>query len=246
MRAQLRSEFAKLRSTRTILGLSAAMLGLVLLVTLLHAFSLSTTDLASRSGQVRVLVEGGELVGALFAGLLGAMSLTGEFRHGTIRPTFLVTPRRGRVIAAKTVASTLTGFVLGLMATALAAAAGTLALAARGVTVQLDSGNYVVLLVGGAAAASLWAVIGLGLGAIVRNQVAAIVGLCEWLLFIEDLLVDSLPGVSRYAPGVLGRAITGQHTGTLHTPALAALLLVLYAAAAAAAGWPAITRRDVD
>ena len=64
----------------------------------------------------------------------------------------------------------------------------------------------------------------------------------------ENLLVDSLPGVSRYAPGVLGRAITGQQTGTLHTPALAALLLVLYAAAAAAAaaGWPAITRRDVD
>lgn len=246
MRAQLRSEFLKLSSTRTILGLSAAMLGLVLLVTLLHAFSLSTTDVASRSGQVRVLVEGGELVGALFAGLLGAMSLTGEFRHGTIRPTFLVTPRRDRVIAAKMAASALTGFVLGLMATALAAAAGTLALAARGVTVQLDSGNYVVLLVGGAAAASLWAVIGLGLGAIVRNQVAAIVGLCVWLLFIENLLVDSLPGVSRYAPGVLGRAITGQQAGTLHTPALAALLLVLYAAAAAAAGWPAITRRDVD
>jgi ABC-type transport system involved in multi-copper enzyme maturation permease subunit len=246
MRAQLRSEFLKLSSTRTILGLSAAMLGLVLLVTLLHAFSLSTTDVASRSGQVRVLVEGGELVGALFASLLGAMSLTGEFRHGTIRPTFLVTPRRDRVIAAKMAASALTGFVLGLMATALAAAAGTLALAARGVTVQLDSGNYVVLLVGGAAAASLWAVIGLGLGAIVRNQVAAIVGLCVWLLFIENLLVDSLPGVSRYAPGVLGRAITGQQAGTLHTPALAALLLVLYAAAAAAAGWPAITRRDVD
>ena len=77
------------------------------MVTLLHAFSLSTTDLASRSGQVRVLVEGGELVGALFAGLLGAMSLTGEFRHGTIRPTFLVTPRRGRVIAAKTVSNAL-------------------------------------------------------------------------------------------------------------------------------------------
>jgi ABC-type transport system involved in multi-copper enzyme maturation permease subunit len=246
MRAQLRSEFLKQRSTRTVLGLVATMVGLVLLVTLLHAFSLSRTDLASRSGQLRVLVEGGEVVGALFAGLLGAMSVTGEFRHGTIRPTFLVTPRRGRVVAAKTVASTLTGFVLGLMATAVAAAAGTLALAARGVTVQLDSGNYVLLLVGGAAAAALWAVIGLGLGAIVSNQVATVVGLVVWLVFIENLLVDSLPGVSRYAPGVLGRAIIGQQTGTLHTPALAALLLILYAGAAAATGGLAITRRDVD
>jgi hypothetical protein len=181
----------------------------------------------------------------LFAGLLGAMSLTGEFRHGTIRPTLLVTPRRGRVVAAKMAASALTGFVLGLTATAVAAAAGTLALAGRGMTVQLDAGNYVVLLVGGAAAAALWSVIGLGLGAIVGNQVATVVGLVVWLLFIENLLVDSLPGVSRYTPGVLGRAITGQQTGTLHAPALAALLLVLYAAAATAAGWLAIFGRDV-
>ena len=246
MRAQLRSEFLKLSSTRTIFGLLAAMVGLVLLVTLLHAFSLSIADVTTGSGQVRVLVEGGEVVGALFAGLLGAMSLTGEFRHGTITPTFLVTPRRDRVVAAKTVAGALTGFVLGLMATAIAAGAGTLALAARGVTVRLDTGDYGLLLLGGSAAAALWAVIGLGLGAIVRSQVAAIVGLFVWLLFIENVLVDSVPGVSRYAPGVLGRAITGQQTGTLHTPALAALLLVLYAAAAAAAGWPAITRRDVD
>jgi ABC-type transport system involved in multi-copper enzyme maturation permease subunit len=245
MRAQLRAEFLKQRSTRTILGLSAAMLGLVLLVALLHALSLSTSDLAKRSGQLRVLVEGGEVVGALFAGLLGAMSFTGEFRHGTIRPTFLVTPRRDRVVAAKASASALTGFVFGLMATAVAAAAGTVALAARGVTIQLDAGDYALLLVGGGAAAAMWAVIGLGLGAIVRNQVATVVGLFVWLLFIENLLVDSVPGVSRYAPGVLGQAITGQQTGALHTPALAALLLTLYAAAAAAAGWLATTRRDV-
>jgi hypothetical protein len=88
-------------------------------------------------------------------------------------------------------------------------------------------------------------VIGLGLGAIVRNQVAAVVGISVWLLFVENLLVDNVPSVSRFAPGVLGRAITGQQTGTLRTPALGALLLTLYAVAAAAAGWLATTRRDV-
>ena len=45
-------------------------------------------------------------------------------------------------------------------------------------------------------------------------------------------------------PGALGEAITDQRTGTLHTPALGALLLALYAAAVVAGGWVAATRRD--
>jgi ABC-type transport system involved in multi-copper enzyme maturation permease subunit len=244
MRAQLRAELLKQRSTRTIIGLLAAMVGLVLLVVLLHAFGLSTTNLASRSGQLRVLVEGGELVGAMFAGLLGAMSITSEIRHGTIRPTLLVTPQRGRVLAAKTVVATITGFALGLIATAIAAGAGTIALAARGATIRLDGWDYALLLAGGAAAAAMWAVIGLGIGSIVRNQVAAVVGIFVWLLFIENVLVDSVPSVSRFAPGALGQAITGQQTGTLHTPAVGALLLALYATAAAVAGWLATTRHE--
>jgi hypothetical protein len=185
------------------------------------------------------------MVGALFAGLLGALSITSEVRHGTIRPTFLATPQRGLVVAAKAIVAAVTGCLLGLIATGTAAVAGTVALATRGVTVRLDTGDYALLVVGGTAAAALWAVLGLGVGAILRNQVAAVVGISVWLLFVENLLLDNVPSVSRFAPGVLGRAITGQQTGTLHTPALGALLLALYAGAAAAAGWLATARRDV-
>jgi hypothetical protein len=215
------------------------------LAELLHAFGISTSDLAKRSDQLRVLVEGGVMVGSLFAGLLGALSITSEVRHGTIRPTFLVTPQRGRVVAAKVAVASVTGCVLGLIATGVAALAGTMALTSRGVTVQLDTGDYTLLVVGGATAAALWAAIGLGLGAIVRNQVAAVVGISVWLLFVENLLVDNVPSISRFVPGVLGRAITGQQTGTLHTPALGALLLAIYAVVATAAGWLTTTRRDV-
>jgi ABC-type transport system involved in multi-copper enzyme maturation permease subunit len=244
MMAELRAEFLKLRTTKTVLGLLGAMVGLVLLAVLLHTLGLPARNLAGRSNQLRVLVEGGESLGVVFAGLLGAMSITGEVRHGTIRPTFLATPQRGRVVAAKAVTSMVSGLLFGVIATGLASAVGTAILSGRGVTIQLQRGDYALLLAGGGAAAALWAVIGLGLGAVVRNQVAAIGGLFVWVQIVENLLVDSVPSVSRFMPGALGQAITGQRTGTLHSPALGALFLVLYAGAAVATGSLATTRRD--
>jgi hypothetical protein len=75
----------------------------------------------------------GTSLGALFAAPLGAISITGEFRTGTMRPTFLVTPRRTRVVAAKAVASMLAGLGVGLVAAALTAGAEVVGLAARGI-----------------------------------------------------------------------------------------------------------------
>lgn len=244
MRAQLRSELYKLRSTRTVAGLLAAMLALVVLAVLLHGLGLPVRSLTSRSDQRGIFVDVGVNVGGVFASLLGALSITGEIRSGTIRPTLLVTPRRGRVIAAKAVTILAAGLVVGVVSTSAAAGVGRLALAGRGLTVRLGAGDYVQLLVGGAAAGALLAVVGLGVGAVVRAQVPTIVALLAWLLFVENLFAD-LPSAHRFVPGALAQALAGQQrTGTLHAPALAALLLAGYAAAAVAAGRTATTRRD--
>ncbi len=246
MRALLRAELLKQRSTRTVLALFVAMLGIVLLAVLLHSL-LPAEDLARRHNQLTVFGRG-EFLGALFAALLGAMSITAEIRHGTIRSTFLVTPRRGRVVAAKVGVSILIGAGFGLAASALAAAVGTAALRARGIDVQLDGGDYALLIAGGAAAAALWAAIGVGVGALLRNQVPTLIGICAWLLFVEGLLAGDLVGlgnVSRFLPGAAAAAISGQDPGTLLAPALGLVLLALYAAAAAMAGSLAISRRDV-
>jgi ABC-type transport system involved in multi-copper enzyme maturation permease subunit len=245
MTAQLRSELHKVRSTRTFAGLLAALLGLVVLAVLLHAFGLSVAHLSNRGDQRGVLVDVGVNLGAVFAGLLGALSITGEFRSGTIRPTLLFTPRRDRVIAAKTVTALLGGLLVGVLASGVAAGVGAVALAGRGVPVRVGAGDFAVLIAGGGAAAALWAVIGLGVGAVVRAQVPAVIGLFTWLLFVENLLAD-LPSAHRFAPGALAQALAGQRRdGTLHTPAIAAVLLALYAAAAIAAGRIATMRRDV-
>jgi ABC-2 type transport system permease protein len=174
------------------------------------------------------------------------MSITAEIRYGTIRPTFLVTPWRSRVVAAKVVASILIGAGFGLAAGVVATGVGAGALRARGIDVQLDSGDYALMLAGGAAAAALWAAIGVGVGAVVRNQVPALVGICAWILFVEGLLVgDTLEDIGRLTPGAAAAALSGQERAALLPPALALLLLALYAAAAALTGARATARRDV-
>jgi ABC-2 type transport system permease protein len=248
VRAQLRSELLKQRTTQTNLALVAGMLGLVLFALLVHGFGLPADNLDGTSQQLMVLGLG-EVLAALFAALLGALSITGEIRHGTIRPTFLVSPRRGRVVAAKVAASTLIGAGFGLAACALAAGAGTAALRIRGIDVQLDGGDYALLLAGGTAAAALWAAIGVGLGAVIRAQVPTVVVITAWLLFVEGLLGGDLVGgiddVRRFAPGAAAAAITGQEPGTLLAPAVGLVVLALYAIGAAVAGSLATVRRDV-
>lgn len=249
MNAVVRSELLKQRTTRTILQLPLWMIGLVALVVLLHVFSLDAATLTSHDGQLKVL-GWGTSVGALFAALLGALSITSEIRHGTIRPTFLATPRRGRVVTAKAAASAFAGLAIGLLAEALTAGLESAGLATRSIHIALSAGNYVQLLVGGALSAALWAAIGVGVGTIVRNQAGAVVGLCVWLLLIETTLIGNVPGAGKFVPGAgagaLAGAIQTQSASKLLTPAFGALLLAAYAAAAIAAGLITTERRDID
>jgi ABC-2 type transport system permease protein len=244
MRAQLRSEMLKQRSIPTTLGLLAGLLGLVVLAVVLHGVGLPSEGLADRDNQLMVFGRG-EFLGALFAALLGAMSITAEIRHGTIRPTFLVNPCRGRVVVAKVGVSALVGATFGFAASVLAAGVGVAVLGARGIEVQLDGGDYALLVLGGTAASALWATIGVGVGALVRDQVPALIGISAWLLFVEGLFGGNLADVSKFAPGTLGMAVSGQEPDTLLAPAISLLLLGVYAVAGAVVGWLATTRRDV-
>ena len=249
MTAQLRSELLKQRTTRSNVVLLLWMVGLIVLVVLLHVLSFSAEDLAREDNQLKI-VGLGTSIGALFTSPLGAMSITSEIRHGTIRPTFLASPRRARVIAAKVAASALAGVVVGLVAEALTAAGEAAGLAARGIHIELGGGDYAQLLAGGALAAALFAAIGVGVGAVVRNQVATMVGLCVWLLFIESILLGDVPAAAKFAPGASAGAIAGaiqaQNADKLVAPAVGVLLLAAYAIAASAAGSIVTTRRDVS
>jgi hypothetical protein len=137
------------------------------------------------------------------------------------------------------------GIVFGLVAVGVAIGIGSAVLAARGIPITLDGSDYTLMPAGGIAAAALWAAIGLGVGALLRNQVATLVTIFLWLFFIENLLLDFVPGVGRFTPGAAAAAIAGLDRETLLAPGFGALMLVLYATAIAAAGSIATLRRDV-
>lgn len=248
MTGLLRSELLKQRTTRTNLLLFICMIGLIALIVLLHVFSFKPQTLAQRANQLKI-VGWGTGIGSLFAALLGAMSITNEIRHGTIRPTFLATPNRTRVIAAKLAASALAGIAVGLVAEALTAGVEAAGLAGRGIHIAISGGDYAQLLAGGAAAAALFAAIGVGVGAIIRNQIGTVVGLCVWLLLIETTLIGNVPSAGKFAPGASAGALAGaiqtQAATNLLAPALGALLLIAYTGVLAAAGVLVIAHRDV-
>jgi ABC-2 type transport system permease protein len=246
---QLRSELFKQRTTRTAAILLASMVGVALLVVCLHVFTLNATALSRPENQPKVF-GWGATIGALFAALGGAISTTAEFRNGTIRPTLLTNPDRTRVIVGKACAAGVAGLVIGLLAAGLVAAIGAAGLAMRGISMTLGTGDVVQMIVGGGLGAALWAVLGTGVGALLRSQIAAVTGLCVWLLLIENILMGNVPSAAKYAPGASGGSLAGlipdAGSTTLLTPVFGALLLVGYAAVAAGTGALALERRDID
>jgi ABC-type transport system involved in multi-copper enzyme maturation permease subunit len=240
--AQARAEALKQRSTQTALYLFVAMVGLVALAVAMHVLALGKERLATNAHQLEVF-QIGTRAGMLFAALAGALAITSEIRYGTIRPTFLVQPRRSPILQAKFTVSALTGLVYGLLAEGLMATFAAIGFSIRGIPNELTDGDYARILLGGAIAAALWAILGTGLGALIRNQVAALVGLCTWMFLVESVSEGFVPNAAKLMPGGAGLSLAGnEHKLSI---AAAAGLLIVYTAAVAASGWVATLRRDV-
>jgi ABC-2 type transport system permease protein len=244
MTSQFRAELLKIRSTRTTAGLVLGMVALILLFSLLSGLLTKAPNLVTTEDQRGLLVVGA--YAAVFSSLAGIMLVTSEYRYGTIKPTFLFTPRRCRVMGAKVAAGVLAGFVFGIVGTAIGFGVGYACLAGRGIDYALNDRQTALLLLGTVAGTALWGGIGVGLGAILRSQVAAIIGVLAWAFVAESLLFAFLPGLGRFGPvhaedGLIG--VTTEHL--LHaTPG--GLVLVAWAAALSLLGMAFVARRDVN
>jgi ABC-2 type transport system permease protein len=243
MKGQFRAELLKIRSTRTTAGLVLGMVGIILLFSLLTGLLTKEPQLLTTDDQ-RSLLGIGSLAG-VFSALAGIMLMTSEYRYGTIRPTFLFNPRRSCVLRAKLGAGLLAGAVFGIAGEALGFGVGYASLAGRGIDYALDDRQTALLLVGTVAATAVWGAIGVALGAILRSQVAAIIGLLAWGFVAENLLFAFLPGIGRFGPVHARDALVGLTTDHLLNATPGGFTLVAWAAALSVVGVTLAVRRDV-
>jgi len=189
----------------------------------------------------------GLVLGQLLLGTLGVLTITTEFSSGTIRATFAAVPRRPLVLGAKAVVLGAVTLAVG-EATAFAAfLAGQAALAAPAPHAALGQPGVLRAVLMAGAYPGLIALIGLGLGAVIRHTAGSVCTLVG-LLFVLPLLVVS-PSLQDAAqnllPHPMANAMTAVRPLAGAWPAGVLFgLLCAYALAALAAGAWALTRRD--
>jgi ABC-2 type transport system permease protein len=198
------SELLKLRTTRTFYGLAGAALALVMLAVVLV---LALTDEPFDENDVRSLLSSAGGAGLMML-ILGAVFSAGEYRHGTIAWTLLVTPVRLRVAAGQALACGLAGAAISFVAAALTAVVGLPWLGAKDAA-SLSSGEVLGIFAGGILYGALAAAFGAGLGALLRNQVVAVVLVLVFLFIVNPTLTALIDGYGKFSLGGLQTSITG-------------------------------------
>jgi ABC-2 type transport system permease protein len=190
---------------RTFLGIVIAELGIVLLGTIVTVRDAANDPfLPPRFEQDLVGIGTTSL---FFVTLLGVLIATTEYRHGTITLTFLVTPVREKVLAAKTAAALIGSVLLVLPALLISVGIGILWLSDRP---DFDFGGDEWQLVGRLfLAAMMVSVFGLFIGSALTRQLGAIILVLGWLLFAEPAIRALIPASEDYLAGTSVNGILG-------------------------------------
>lgn len=238
----VRFEMLKLSTIRT----TWLMLGLGLLIEGLFAgLYVGLASLAEIGPIVDVQTGTGMLM--LLVLVLGVLAITTEFRHGTAGTTFLAAPRRYPVMLAKLGAVLGTGILAGLAFVAVNAALALPLFSSRGGSLP-PAGDVVSIYAGVVASFALLCVFGLGVGAIVRNQVGAIIAALAFF-FVLSPLPELLPGnIGDYFPAQAIGSLHGLPEATEEGLGQVAggFVLAAWSAALFAVGTALIRRRDLN
>jgi ABC-type transport system involved in multi-copper enzyme maturation permease subunit len=244
MSAQVRSELLKLRTTRTGVVLLLAALGITAFGALVEGISPALAKLGTESAQRAAF--GANITAVLLATIAGIVTVTSEFRYGTIEPTLLFEPRRRVVVSAKRAVAAATGVVFALACTALSFGVGATLLTVRGAGFAISAGHVWQLILGTVLASALGGMIGVALGVLIRNQLNVIVALLAYVVAVDAGVFRAAPAVGRFLPGKSGDAIAGQAVDGLLPPATAAVVLAFWTLGFAGAALVRVERADVE
>jgi ABC-2 type transport system permease protein len=239
------AEWLKLRTTRVLWATVPA-------VVLLAAVAVGGLVLSSEVAGVALLepTEGVRQAalhltstGAVLVMVLGIVISAGEYRTQTATDTFLTTPRRSRVVAAKLAIGAILGLALGALGAAIGLPIAYLWFEAEDAAFPAGSEEVWLTLGGVMLYGSLFAVLGVAFGSLVRNQVVAIVSGLTFVLLLEQLLTQAGASIAEWLPGNAGAAVV-RTPGEFLQPGAGAALLLAYALVIALAGVTVVTRRD--
>ena len=253
MRALLHAELLKLRSTRMTAGLLLATLGLVALTVVVSVPDVGTENAPLALGDPDLLAGAvGTSFGVpqLLMVLFGTIAVTQEFRYGTITSTYLGEPRRTRVLIAKWLSLTLTSVVITTATLALSVTFGITLIHSRDGDVTV-AGHFWGVVASGFVVMAAYGVIGVAVGALVRNQIVAVVGVLVWMTAVEYTIIPAFPVIGRWMPLGATSALfqLGPSMGLggqLLPVSVAGLVLAGYTAAAVVLALLITPKRDVQ
>jgi len=193
----LRSEWIKLRTIRmnwvlVIIAIAFPLVVTTLTAALIDADEIDTNDMVG-------LITGTSVITAMLLGVIGASTITGEFGFGTIRVTFAATPRRMRVLLAKGIVTVVVALVVEAVVVLTCYGVASAIASSRDAPLDLgatEAGDAAMAGVIGFAA--IVALLGYGLGLLIRNTPTAVAVLILWPLVAENIVAGilSASGVS--------------------------------------------------
>lgn len=189
----------------------------------------------------------------LLAGILGAISVTGEYSTGMIRSTLAATPRRGAVLAAKAVVVALFMFVASLLIFSAAALAVSAVVATREQSIDWSepSASFLPIIVSSLAMA-VFALIGVAFGFVLRSgagAIAATVGLLFVLPIVANFFMLAgepwawVMDAANYLPVAAAQSAILTDGAALETP-VAYLTLGAWVVAGMLGAWAVLRTRD--
>ena len=213
----IRSEWIKLRTVRMNFVLFVLAVAFPVVVSVLVASLASIDDL--KVDDVVGLVTGSSVVTALLLGVVGAVSISAEFAHGTIRPTFAATPKRMRVLISKAVVIALFAAVAEALVVVFCYAVSSAIVSSRGAHLSLsDQPEARSALIGIVVFAVIVSLLGFGIGMVIRNTPAAVAVLILWPLVVENIILAILSAAGVHNPQKFLPYISGFGLGNPNAP----------------------------
>lgn len=241
----VRAELRKLTSTKMPLAFLIVLVVIGAATAIAVAFGTdmdgSKTFISTAADQQSLMAFAGNAL--VIAGLFGAIAVAREYGHRTVILTFLTTPSRPQAVLAQFAAVCLAGGAVGLVGAGISAGSVAVGLAATDFGFMVAVADLGQVLAAATLAGAAGAVLGAGIGTLIRNTGGAVTGTIVLLFILPPLAVQMVSEAAQWVPSTLANVVSGVDT-TLGIGA-AVVAVSIWALVPAALGLVAAIRRDV-